>query len=64
MNGIVPSMVIGPEIASILQWKSLEQIDVTADVYDLDSQLYLLEVYHQLKSRNVKMALSDGAIDL
>ena len=60
MNGIVPSMVIGPEIASILQWKTLKQIDLTAGHYSLDSQLYLLEVYYQLKSRNVEMILSDG----
>ncbi len=60
MDGIVPPMVIGPEIASILQWKSLKQIDLTASDYSLDSQLYLLEVYHQLKSRNVRMELSDG----
>jgi len=59
MDGIVPPMVIGPEIASILQWKSLKQIDLTAGDYSLDSQLYLLEVYHQLKSRNVRMELSD-----
>ncbi len=59
MNGIVPPMVIGPEFASILQWKSLKQIDLTADGYSLDSQLYLLEVYYQLKARNVQMSLSD-----
>jgi len=60
LNDIVPPMVIGPEIASILKWKSLKQIDLTAGDYSLDSQLYLLEVYHHLKSRNIEMTLSDG----
>ena len=59
LNDIVPPMVIGPEIASVIKWKSLKLIDLTADGYSLDSQLYLLEVYYQLKARNVQMSLSD-----
>ncbi len=61
LNDIEPPIVIGPEIKSILKWKSLQEIDVSPHEapYSLDSQLYLLEVYHQLKSRNVQMILSD-----
>ena len=60
MNDIVPPMVIGPEIASVMKWKSLKRIDLTADRYSLDSQLYLLEVYYQLKARNVQMNCQTG----
>ena len=58
---IVPPMVIGPEISSILQWKFLQVINLTPHhvPYSLDSQLYLLEVFDQLKSRNVEMILSE-----
>jgi len=60
LSDIVPPMVIGPEIATILKWKYLKHINFATEHYSLDSQLYLLEVYHQLKSRNVDMLLSDG----
>ena len=53
-------MVIGPAIASILKWKALKYVDFATENYSLDSQLYLLEVYHQLKSRDVHMVFSDG----
>ncbi|DBA93353.1 TPA: hypothetical protein ACH3X2_003630 [Trebouxia sp. C0005] len=58
LNDIEPPMVIGPEIASVMKWKYLKHIDLTADGYSLESQLYLLEVYYRLKARNVKMDLS------
>ncbi len=60
IRDIEPPMVIGPEITSILKWKRLRMIDLTADGYSLDSQLYLLEVYYQLKSAGVQIVLSDG----
>jgi hypothetical protein len=53
-------MVIGPDITSITKWKRLRVIDLTADGYSLDSQLYLLEVYYQLKSAGVQIVLSAG----
>ena len=54
-------MVIGAEISSILNWKFPQDIDLSRHEgpYSLDSQLYLLEVYYQLKSRNIEMMLSD-----
>ncbi len=60
IRDIEPPMVIGPEITSILKWKRLRLIDLTADGYGLDSQLYLLEVYYQLKSAGVQILLSAG----
>ena len=61
LSNIEPPMVIGPEISNILKWKFLQRIDVSPHEapYSLDSQLILLEVYHQLKSRNIVMVLSD-----
>ena len=60
LRDIEPPMFIGPEIESILKWKSLKDIDLTADGYSLNSQLYLLKVYYQMKSAGVQMLLSDG----
>ena len=61
LEAIVPPMVIGPEITSILEWKFLQVINLMPlhVPYSLDSQLYLLEVFHQFKSRNVIMILSE-----
>ena len=54
-------MVIGAEILSILKWPFLKEIDLTPGIapYSLDSQLHLLEVCYQMKSRNIEMILSD-----
>ncbi len=60
IRDIEPPMVIGPDITSISKWKRLRVIDLTADGYSLDSQLYLLEVYYQLKSAGVQILLSAG----
>ena len=60
IKDIEPPMVIGPDITSITKWKRLRVIDLTADGYSLDSQLYLLEVYYQLKSAGVQIVLSAG----